>query len=283
MSSARVWSLRILFLILLSLSLAHPPAAIPDQQQISVERLDKTIHDVISKREYQWRLPRQKSDRVPQGGVLAQLFETLLNWLKDFSGWLRNIWMKLNDWVKKLMPKPNPSFDPSPPATVQQPFLLILIALAAAVLLFFVVKLIRNRRRAKPVPIQAEPVLAHSELNDDNLLADSLPETRWQSLANDLLRKGEFRLALRALYMAVLAFLGEREFIRIAKYKSNKEYERELERRTRERQGVIQAFSENVSLFERAWYGSHPVTEEIIEVFATNHDRIKEISEKEAV
>lgn len=283
MSSARVWLVRFLLFTLLSLSVSHLQVAIADQQQITIERLDKTIHDVISKREYQWRLPRQKSDRIPQGGMLAQFFETLLNWLKDFSRWLQNIWTNLKEWVKKFMPKPNPSFGPSRPATIQQPMLLILIALAAAVLLFFVVKLIRNRRRTKPLPIQAEPVLAQPDLTDDNLLADSLPETRWQSLANDLLRKGEFRLALRALYMAVLAFLGERELIRIAKYKSNQEYERELERRTRERQSVIQAFSENVSLFERAWYGSHPVTEEIIEVFAINHDRIKEISEKEAV
>jgi hypothetical protein len=279
MTAPRVWSLRILIFVLLSLSSIQLSAL----DETTVDRLNKTINDVISKREYQWRLPRQKSDRELQTGILSRFFEKFLDYFTRFVNWAREIWTKLNDWWRRLFPEPNPMSETQSPSTAQWPMLRILIVMAAAVLVLFVWRLIRNRRRLKRITIHAQPAVAQPDLNDENLLADSLPESNWQTLANELLRKGEYRLALRAQYMAVLASLGEKEFIRIAKYKSNKEYERELERRTRERRELIQTFSESVDLFERSWYGRDAVTEETFEIFSNKHDRIKQFTTHEAV
>jgi hypothetical protein len=87
---------------------------------------------------------------------------------------------------------------------------------------------------------------------------------------------GDLRLALRALYLASLAHLGQRELIVIAKFKSNHDYARELRRRAQAREALLAAFGENVSEFERAWYGMHEVTRDHFEHFNANVERIRE-------
>ncbi len=86
------------------------------------------------------------------------------------------------------------------------------------------------------------------------------------------------RLALRALYLASLAHLGQRELIVIAKFKSNHEYERELRRRAQTREELLAAFGQNITTFEAAWYGMHEVTRDNLDQFTANFERIREVS-----
>ena len=87
--------------------------------------------------------------------------------------------------------------------------------------------------------------------------------------------KGELRLALRALYLAGLAHLAQRDMIRVAKFKSNRDYERELRRRARALPELQAAFAENVGIFDRVWYGLHDVTQESLQRFQMNLEKIK--------
>ena len=80
---------------------------------------------------------------------------------------------------------------------------------------------------------------------------------------------------MRAYYLASLAHLAERNLITIARHKSNRDYERELRRRAHTAPAVLPLFSENVSTFDRVWYGLHEVTRELLEAFASNVTRIK--------
>jgi hypothetical protein len=150
---------------------------------------------------------------------------------------------------------------------------LALLGLAAAVLAVFFYRYFK--KRSTSTVLEAVPIAVIPDLNDENVGADQLPEEGWQALALELLQKGELRLALRALYMASLASLSKRGVITIAKYKSNREYQREVERRAQQTQEVIGAFSENVSIFERSWYGMHEVNESIVNLFESNHERIR--------
>ena len=93
-------------------------------------------------------------------------------------------------------------------------------------------------------------------------------------MAKELMDRGEFRLALRALYLSILAHLAEDEMITIAQFKSNRDYERELARRCHEREGLLAFFSENVKIFDRSWYGMHEVTRDDLKVFSGNQERI---------
>jgi len=102
-----------------------------------------------------------------------------------------------------------------------------------------------------------------------------LPDAGWIQLAHELLGRGELRLALRAFYLASLSHLGERNLVTLARFKSNREYEGELLRRAHALAAIPQLFSDNVSLFERVWYGSHDVTREMLDQVAGNLDRMK--------
>lgn len=120
--------------------------------------------------------------------------------------------------------------------------------------------------------LAAQPV---PDVADENVGAEQLPEDGWTSLARELLGRGEFRLALRAFYLASLAHLADRNLVSLARFKSNRDYERELQRRAHAFPDLQTLFGENVSCFDRVWYGRHEVTGELVTRFATNVERIK--------
>jgi hypothetical protein len=104
-----------------------------------------------------------------------------------------------------------------------------------------------------------------------------LPEERWLELADECLREENFRLALRALYLANLAWLGWCEFLTIDAGKTNREYELELKRRARAFPEARGLFTGNVAAFERAWYGLHEVSREDVGEFRGRVDQMKAI------
>jgi len=65
----------------------------------------------------------------------------------------------------------------------------------------------------------------------------------------------EWRLALRALYLATLAGLAADGLISLAKFKTNLDYERELRRRALTRHELVARFAARRKMFEDVWYG----------------------------
>jgi hypothetical protein len=93
-------------------------------------------------------------------------------------------------------------------------------------------------------------------------------------LAEELTAKGELRLAMRALYLATLAYLAEHQMITIEIYKSNREYEQELRRRAHEREELLTIFAKSLNLFERVWYGMYRIPRSEFNNYAANQKRI---------
>ena len=60
----------------------------------------------------------------------------------------------------------------------------------------------------------------------------------------------------------------------IVKSKSNGDYVRELGLRARDRNTLRQTFGDSVRIFDRAWYGLHEVTRDVLDEFSDNHQRI---------
>ena len=133
---------------------------------------------------------------------------------------------------------------------------------------------IRGRRRTRPVETAGTAVVPLPDLNDEDTRADDLPANRWLVLAEDFTAKGELRLAMRALYLATLAYLAENEMITIEIYKSNREYEQELRRRAHECEELLVIFSKSLNLFERVWYGRYRISRSDFSDFAANQKRI---------
>jgi hypothetical protein len=105
--------------------------------------------------------------------------------------------------------------------------------------------------------------------------ASALPEDGWMEMARALREKGESRYALRALYLATLAFLARQRLITLERYKSDREYEKELRRRSHLDPHLAPLFAENRSLFEMTWYGLHEATPGVVERFTENQERIR--------
>jgi hypothetical protein len=152
----------------------------------------------------------------------------------------------------------------------------VLLAVAVLILLGavgWIIWKVVNRGRNSTVAVATHK--AAPDLNSDDLVASQLPEDEWIALARQHAAAGELTLALRAAWLACLAHLGERELLSIARYKSNRDYERELQRRARTREDLLAAFGQNLLVFERAWYGRHEVRADDFSVFEANLEHIR--------
>jgi hypothetical protein len=149
-----------------------------------------------------------------------------------------------------------------------------LLTLAGAALVMLGVRLWRQGGKRRELVV-AEVVSARPDLNDENVTAAQLPEDEWLKLARELLDQGDLRLALRALYLATLAHLASREIVSIARFKSNHDYENEVNRRARGLPELREAFAANVHSFDRTWYGLYEVTSDALAQFQSNFERIR--------
>ncbi|HRQ89744.1 MAG TPA: DUF4129 domain-containing protein [Bacteroidia bacterium] len=111
-------------------------------------------------------------------------------------------------------------------------------------------------------------------MESEDIVATQLREDEWMRLAREQIEKGEERLAIRALFLATLAHLGERGLIRIYRSKSNRDYRSEVALRARSLSELRQAFDENTILFERVWYGMHRLGSGTVEGYLRNHETI---------
>ena len=125
-----------------------------------------------------------------------------------------------------------------------------------------------------PPPPATASTAPEINLESDQVIATQLPENEWLRLAQEKIDSGDFRLAMRALFLATLAHLGERRLLAIARSKSNGDYVRELALRARDRLGLRQCFHESVRAFDRSWYGWYDVSRDQLNQFRANHQQI---------
>jgi hypothetical protein len=232
-------------------------------QRVAPEALDESIRQVLAQRKFSWRLPREiypKDTEKPAGplaSIVNWIVESMQQVLETIFGWIGRI----IDWLKALMPKPESAEQKSRTTSrfPVQTLLILLLAVCAVALVLFVLYAWQRRRTIVAAPI-AEVTPVAADLADETVKADELPMNQWLEMAKENLDSGELRLAFRAVYLAILAFLAEGGFITIEVYKSNREYERELQRRAHDQKALLDDFAKSVSLFEKAWYGWHAVS-----------------------
>jgi hypothetical protein len=238
----------------------------PAAAQVDPAKLDHSIDQVIHSREFTWRAPHPAGEE-PHGRWVG--------WIRGAEDLAGRGW----EWLKKLFDaifsrkSETEKGGKDAPVTPRMLEAMIAVAVAlvvAAVFVFF------SRRRGTVVAAQAVTLAAPPvDVTDESVTADQLPESSWLKLAEDLLAKGDCRLALRALYLAGLNYLGERGLVSIRRWKSGLDYRRELERRSRAKPEINVIFSKNVDIFERGWYGARIVDRETVESFAAGLTQIR--------
>jgi hypothetical protein len=90
--------------------------------------------------------------------------------------------------------------------------------------------------------------------------------------------RGDYRMALRAYFLASLAFLAARELLAIGRSKTNLDYLREVRRRARSVSGLDALFAGGVQSFESAWYGLHDVHDSDVQQFAANFEQMRSLA-----
>jgi hypothetical protein len=263
--------------LILCVAAPQAPAQTPARSEagnvhtgIDPQRLDRTINEVIRRREFAWRTPRP-AGAEPQG-----------RWV----GWVRSALDTLAKGVKWLVEKVQSWFRRNPdenggkkPATERPPIeiwiALVAIALAVSGGAAFIAGRRKRAIRAQPVKLAATPI----DVADESVTADQMPESSWLQLAEELLAKGDCRLALRALYLAGLNYLSEKDLVSVRRWKSGRDYRRELERRSHAHvlmdANLTPAFARSLFLFERGWYGRHAVDRADVEAFAQGWEEIR--------
>jgi hypothetical protein len=237
---------------------------------VAPEPLRQSIEQTMQGHEYDWRLPAETAARSKPSWLVAMVDRAFhgLAWAMQHAA---KALTNLLRWIfGKLTIQDAPGAAPAH-ALSWGIYLATAVILALAGLL--VVRILRARRKKPRVAAVAFAVPIR--LEDESVTPDRLPEDQWIEMAESCLREREYLLALRAFYLANLAWLGRREWIAIHAGKTNREYEGDLRRRAREFAEARGLFSQNIAACERAWYGLHEVAADDVETFRGRNGRMK--------
>ncbi len=251
----------------------RPPTLAPPTS-VSPQALDHTIEQVIQQNKYAWRMPREKlrESETKEPGLIGRFLLRVRDFLqakiKAFFKWL-------GEWLRRLFHHRR-QVNASGYGWIMLLEVLLYALLAAVVIgLALLVRHVLRNRKLKRKAVASQPIQPAPDLADESLSAEQLPEDRWTALARELLERGELRLAARAFFFASLASLADRNLISLARFKSNRDYEHELQRRGHSFPEILALFSENVRVIDRIWYGLHQINTELVGRFAANVERIK--------
>ncbi len=272
----------IVLVALLSLSphaVAAPtaPATWPTSAA-SAGQMKRAIEGVFRDPSNTWNLPAVEPPRRPSDGFaslmrsavdhLRQAWEDVNSAVRAFEEWLKRIVSNSAD-ANRLKQRPASKTDVS----------IVIACFSALLILAALFVLGRRSRHSRPEPSAAvaSSAGALNMLEEDVAVADQT-EDEWITLAQQYRAAGNFRLALRALYLSSLATLARHGMISPARGKSNLDYSRELQRRAkRVGSDFVTVFRTNIQLFEKSWYGAHPATEETLDCFLRNLSVLQEM------
>jgi hypothetical protein len=229
--------------------------------------LDRAIDDVLTAPKYQWRQPPP----TPSGDepAIVKWVRSIVNSIKRgvraFFRPIGRLWDAFLRWLTGRG-EGGPENGPAPPVDALRLFSVLVVLLLAGGLVALLMRSGLLKRSAATAPPPAQPVAI--DLNDPDVAATDLAEEQWLQLAREWMEKGEPRMALRAWFLACLAWLNSRQLVSVSRNKSNLDYRRELSRRARGFPGLSDRFTASVRGFESAWYGDYAVSANDVEQFA---------------
>jgi hypothetical protein len=145
-----------------------------------------------------------------------------------------------------------------PPSIFKMIAIILLVLAVALVILAVARRLTRDRpTRATDGRANAAGAIEDQEPGQENALAYSA--TSWTSRARQLASAGDFKAAIRALYLALLVHLHRSELIVYDRWTTNWEYEAMLAsavERGRGSNSVAAAFAGLTEVFDIVWYGN---------------------------
>jgi hypothetical protein len=180
----------------------------------------ETLTTILSAPEFQWK--EQQPSALEEWW--RRLQERFWAWISELFGW---------DNADGYVTVPVPSW---------------LVTIAGSLILFLVLFYVLRGLEASFV---AERSLNPDEAEDDAALTATTAMKRAQTLS----ASGDYRTAVRYLYLSALLAMDERGLLRYDRSLTNREYIRTLEKRPL----LARTFGSIVGVFDRVWYGEQPV------------------------
>jgi hypothetical protein len=250
---------------------------------LSPENLNRSIEEVINRREFSWRMPREvlKEKEKDNSNPLSEVFKWLGGLLEKGFKAAAGLIKKIFDWFEKLLPEKQSGTDLSDKDWIYSTrlFLVILLVILALILGYLFFRIFK-KRHLTIVESVIDPAIQATDIEDETIRADELSTSRWLNIAVEFKAQGSLRLAMRAFYLATLSLLSQEEMITIEIFKSNLDYKAELKRRAYEKKEIRAAFSQLVSFFDKAWYGMYQISKSDLSRFAATQERIMALVEK---
>lgn len=234
-----------------------------------VEQLTKAISEVSKGNLYRWRYKNQKNRNEKKGLVLQMiddLLKTLRDWLKPAGKFMEKIFNRIDDFFKKLFSSGEKNAKKPTESIWADLWPNLLILLTVFIFLLGVTYLFWQHRKDKITVIRA-PKKKIPDLMEKDIDATELKEEDWLKLGEDLKDRGELILALRSTFLAMLSFFHRKKYIVFERYKTNYNYLSEVAINSRNNPDLLSGFRDCIEIFERSWYGRHPVTTDIFERF----------------
>lgn len=179
-----------------------------------------------------------------------------------FQRWWREFW----NWIDSLFPKTNlqpSSVDLGSLRVVLQVVIFAAVAALIAFLLWRFLPYFRNRFGRRKKTASGDRVILGEIVGPDESASDIFAE------AERLAREGDIRGAIRKGYIAVLCELGDRRLLRLARYKTNRDYLRDVKRTPQ----VFDGLRGLTDSFERNWYGIRAAAPDDWESFRDGYDK----------
>lgn len=202
------------------------------QQTLTAPALNDRLKQILAQPEYQ-------TDRQQDSWIQRKLREYLKIIL---------------DFLAKLFARqaPTPTSGNGWLMMVFRVALLVGIGLVLVYGTALLLKKIRLRRIEKE---EAEPAAREilGEVIDDNLSTEDLMQQ-----AAEMARRGEYRLAIRRAYIALLYELERRGNLQLHRSKTNRDYLNALRNEAR----IYPSMEQMTQTYERAWYGQRTTSEE---------------------
>lgn len=271
----------VVLLPIATLRSAETPAPPPPGIVVPPAQLDRAIEEVLAGPEFSWRMRPAPvpASRANEGAIKRFVRQGLEMGLEVVRS-IGRVIVRVAEWFERTFTSGKSERERTSASggaaalSVLRLLLYVFIAVAVLLILWVIWLVARGARRAALPVLAAQAVTAAApDLRDDHVQATQLPADGWLALAREQMTKGEWRLALRALYLATLARLAAEGLVSLAKFKTNLDYEREVRRRAFSRADIAGRFAARRREFEDAWYGRAQPGETQVRAWLTELER----------
>ncbi len=228
-------------------------AETPDLPRL-VQLLDALLDEQAA-----WPEPGMPYDAAALAAILAR---DEFNYTPEPENFLQRMWRDFNRQLQELLAR---ILEVTGLGGVLPTFLNVFGAVALAFVIYYALRgLIAD-------------FSASSQLDEDELHGELLTADLALKRAEELSTGGDYRTAVRYLYLSSLLLLEERGLLRYDRSLTNREYLRTLAHQPR----LAAVLRQVIDVFDRVWYGFQPISKESYEVFARQVDSLKEQKREE--